>query len=156
MIRKTANVILASGAMGVLVVGVWSMKTVGPGLSFTLWRDAQWTLDVAVGEGRMGLFSATPFTGSADDAVPQRWAYLEFGYKCDYFAGASIRVRAVSFPFWYGVLLLAAYPAITWIRGPGRRRRYRREHNWCVKCSYDLTGNTSGICPECGTRVESP
>ncbi len=23
----------------------------------------------------------------------------------------------------------------------------------CPKCAYDLTGNTSGRCPECGTQV---
>ena len=26
----------------------------------------------------------------------------------------------------------------------------------CEKCGYDLTGNTSGVCPECGTKVVSP
>ncbi len=25
----------------------------------------------------------------------------------------------------------------------------------CRKCSYDLTGNVSGVCPECGTAVEA-
>ena len=24
----------------------------------------------------------------------------------------------------------------------------------CVTCGYDLTGNMSGVCPECGTRVK--
>ena len=24
----------------------------------------------------------------------------------------------------------------------------------CAKCSYDLTGNMSGVCPECGTAAE--
>ena len=24
----------------------------------------------------------------------------------------------------------------------------------CQKCSYDLTGNLSGVCPECGTEIE--
>ena len=26
---------------------------------------------------------------------------------------------------------------------------------YCLSCSYDLTGNTTGRCPECGTRLES-
>ena len=25
----------------------------------------------------------------------------------------------------------------------------------CVKCAYNLTGNTSGVCPECGTPTEA-
>ena len=30
----------------------------------------------------------------------------------------------------------------------------RRVVGLCVKCGYDLTGNTSGVCPECGEKVE--
>jgi hypothetical protein len=26
--------------------------------------------------------------------------------------------------------------------------------NRCQKCNYDLTGNVSGVCPECGTSIE--
>ena len=31
-----------------------------------------------------------------------------------------------------------------------RRRRRLRGKRPCVHCGYELTGNTSGICPECG------
>lgn len=34
---------------------------------------------------------------------------------------------------------------------PPRRTR----PGFCIKCQYDLTGNTSGICPECGTPLKS-
>jgi hypothetical protein len=38
------------------------------------------------------------------------------------------------------------------------RRRLKRDHLYqrgvCHTCGYDLTGNTSGVCPECGTPVE--
>jgi hypothetical protein len=26
----------------------------------------------------------------------------------------------------------------------------------CRRCAYDLTGNVSGVCPECGCRVPDP
>ena len=26
----------------------------------------------------------------------------------------------------------------------------------CATCDYDLTGNTSGVCPECGSPVKAP
>ena len=29
--------------------------------------------------------------------------------------------------------------------------RGRRAKGLCVACGYDLTGNVSGVCPECGT-----
>jgi hypothetical protein len=28
-----------------------------------------------------------------------------------------------------------------------------REHGVCLACGYDLTGNVSGVCPECGTAL---
>jgi hypothetical protein len=41
----------------------------------------------------------------------------------------------------------------------GRVRRaelleHRRHQGQCPRCGYDLTGNASGVCPECGTRGE--
>ncbi len=32
--------------------------------------------------------------------------------------------------------------------------RRARPKGGCSKCGYSLTGNTSGVCPECGTAVE--
>lgn len=32
--------------------------------------------------------------------------------------------------------------------------RVRRKLDRCLRCNYDLRGNTSGICPECGTPVD--
>ena len=43
---------------------------------------------------------------------------------------------------------LALYPTIAFIQGPVRRRRRARK-GLCLKCGYDLTGNVSGVCPEC-------
>ncbi len=31
----------------------------------------------------------------------------------------------------------------------------RRELGLCIHCAYDLTGNTSGVCPECGTPIDT-
>ena len=32
-------------------------------------------------------------------------------------------------------------------------REQRAKRNLCISCGYDLTANTSGVCPECGTPV---
>lgn len=34
-----------------------------------------------------------------------------------------------------------------------RRRISRHRPRPCPRCRYDLTGNVSGICPECGTKL---
>jgi len=31
----------------------------------------------------------------------------------------------------------------------------RRDEKHCVSCRYDLTGNVSGVCPECGSTVRT-
>ena len=33
-------------------------------------------------------------------------------------------------------------------------RRIRWKLDRCLRCNYDLTGNTRGVCPECGTPLE--
>ncbi len=51
-------------------------------------------------------------------------------------------------PFWVpAVLLLPGLAALI----PWRRRRRTVGH--CTQCEYDLTGNVSGVCPECGAPV---
>lgn len=44
--------------------------------------------------------------------------------------------------------LLVGY--IVWKRGEAAARRAQ---GLCVRCGYNLTGNVSGICPECGTTI---
>ena len=51
-----------------------------------------------------------------------------------------------------GSMLFATYPTIAFIRGPLRRWR-RRRRGECLTCGYNLTGNVSGVCPECGTQT---
>ena len=36
------------------------------------------------------------------------------------------------------------------------RRAIRRVRGLCPECAYDLTGNESGVCPECGTATAAP
>src|ERR1043166_984271 len=57
-------------------------------------------------------------------------------------------------PFWLPFVIVVIPTAILWHR---HRRRIPPGH--CAYCNYNLTGNTTGICPECGTPIpkkESP
>jgi hypothetical protein len=60
----------------------------------------------------------------------------------------------VGLPCWYPLVATAILPAC-WIRWFRRRRRSiaRFRKRQCLECGYDLTGNVSGVCPECGTGV---
>ena len=48
-------------------------------------------------------------------------------------------------------VLPSCYLIVRAYRGRISRRTLRRD--FCVNCRYDLTGNISGVCPECGTAV---
>jgi hypothetical protein len=61
-------------------------------------------------------------------------------------AMASVSVR-----LWLLAVALAAYPIVSLIRGPVRRH-HRRRRGLCVRCGYNLAGNTTGVCPECGAQ----
>jgi len=63
------------------------------------------------------------------------WFWREFGAS-----------TSVSFPLWLPLLLIALPTGfLFW---SDHRKRTRMGH--CTTCGYDLKGNTSGTCPECG------
>ena len=58
-------------------------------------------------------------------------------------------------PSWFLLMfagLLGTYPTVVFIRRPFRLAR-RRRNGWCLGCGYDLQGNVSGVCPECGAAT---
>ena len=70
-------------------------------------------------------------------------------------SGASrFRLNYLEFNGWLVAGLVAVYPCATFLRGPWRRHR-RGARGQCVHCGYDLTGNLSGVCPECGGSAEA-
>jgi hypothetical protein len=58
---------------------------------------------------------------------------------------------------WYPAAAAAVLP-VAWLIGlilAHRRQRARSRAGLCPACAYDLTGNVSGVCPECGTHCEA-
>ncbi len=56
----------------------------------------------------------------------------------------------VEMPLYLLVIPFASLTAWLWYRNQRRSRRGQ-----CSECGYDLTGNTSGVCPECGNACET-
>jgi hypothetical protein len=63
----------------------------------------------------------------------------------DYFLKVIAPVGAV-------VLMFVILPCVSHFRASHRAGN----KGICPRCSYDLTGNTSGVCPECGTLIANP
>ena len=66
-----------------------------------------------------------------------------------------IRIDRLYLPLWTPIIMFAAYPSIAFIRGPLRRWR-RGRRGLCLKCGYNLEGNVSGVCSECGRAYAMP
>ena len=64
-------------------------------------------------------------------------------------------VLVVRLRFWFLGALAMVLPAGRLALAAGRRWQRRRHaaRGRCPACGYDLTGNASGTCPECGTAV---
>ena len=56
---------------------------------------------------------------------------------------------SLTLPYSMVIALLLSYPALALIRGPLRRWRRHRK-GLCLRCGYNLEGNVSGVCSECG------
>lgn len=54
------------------------------------------------------------------------------------------------FPTLYIILALLLLPIARFAR-----RLYRRKHNLCIECGYDLRGKTSASCSECGATTKT-
>jgi len=61
------------------------------------------------------------------------------------------RLFLVFFPHWSVALLASCLPLYCVFRLTVGRKRRREGH--CVHCGYNLTGNLSGVCPECGEKT---
>ena len=65
-------------------------------------------------------------------------------------------VRAIFIPYWLIVVALGllSYRSVRLFRY-SNRQRWRREHQCCLTCGYDLHGSPESRCPECGARNEA-
>jgi hypothetical protein len=93
-----------------------------------------------------GGFEVVPCTASID---PARLAAV----RNDWHRRLDAPVGSVA--HWQVVAATAVLPA-GWASLRGRRawvRRRRKAMGLCLRCGYDLRGNVSGTCPECGSSV---
>jgi len=164
VIRKAIIVVLtlAAGASG--TIGVLS----GSGCSswsHSLWSSGDW--------GTTGFRGTSLFWGTSRkimvnhvefldiNAVPSQIRYSGPGWLYDrsvvlneasgLYARSSNLIVSFFIPILLA-LLFSSYPTVLFIRGPLRRHR-RRRRGECIGCGYDLTGNESGVCPECGQQI---
>jgi hypothetical protein len=112
-------------------------------LSFCL---DQGCLCLSYWNGAVFSFKEEPFLSYerfADELRPTRLPFWKGWFHQDKYWSAYL-------PLWMPLLIVAIPTTWLWWRD---RRCIPSGH--CRKCGYDLTGNVSGVCPECGEKVEA-
>ncbi|HEY8747028.1 MAG TPA: hypothetical protein VIM11_03570 [Tepidisphaeraceae bacterium] len=134
--------------------------------------NADGGLQISVADGELSVFQAAgevapnnyPFlnTGGrweltrfwAEGRLPSRPDGIieRFGFKYRARHLLWSRFRQLVVPLWLLVGAFGVPPILLF------RKRYLASSRWasarCPTCSYNLTANTSGVCPECGTPAE--
>ena len=145
MIRKAIIVVLTLAAVGTAAAHVSSEVTYR---HFTIVSSRHASLGITAHRGKLRL----AFLNYLEEKGPC-WTievpiWNGFDYRRFDF-GNKKAYWALSFPTWSAIASFATYPIIALVGVPLRRWR-RRSKGQCRNCVYDLTGNESGVCPECG------
>ncbi len=168
MIRKAIIVVLTLLMVGTIalwirVAALWRTAHTGIGLKYTIQTDIDneriavgsthhLFITIIVNEVVFG-YNTTPSKPICDECVQWYRDTNPPGLRLEH--SSLVRIgrnpSVIRAPLWSLVAFFATYPTIAFIRGPLRTWR-RRRRGRCVSCGYDLTGNVSGVCPECGNE----
>ncbi len=138
---RTRRVAKWTGVAACVVIAVaWmiSLRPVG-GLSGYGWPN----LMVAVSNGEIRLIRGLPFRGPVHSNRFEPGVVWLPHWRFD----MNARTQFITLPLWLPFLLTAIPTVILW------RRDRRIPPGHCQRCGYDLTGNVSGRCPECGSAI---
>ena len=158
MIRKTIIVVLLLGAVGTGTIGALSSTVIvsvlhsGPPTHRRLQIDCT---DSTFPDRDFGICAVEyskrfPKPSKLSAAAPVWYRYLKVIVgRTPIDAQTHDQFLTIQFPLIPLILLFASYPALAFIRGPLRRWRRQRK-GLCLRCGYNLEGNVSGTCSECG------
>lgn len=131
-------------------------------LVLTMWHH-RWQRPLSSDEVRAALSGALrqPFTDNQVRLPFRVYHYTSRSSRADLLASPPCLLGwsqwTLIAPFWVPAVILAFVPTLVLVGGiPRRRRARRRKLGLCLRCGYNLTGNTSGVCPECGTGAGPP
>ena len=151
-ITAVLSLLLLLATVGLWVDGYWN-------LSFVTWNADDYGMTV-VSHGDSLLFSLVDGPDSeimgltsgryASKHILSMKFLLGFGFTNEH--GWAGHFRQVRLPHWFPALIFAILPTI-WLFKWNKRRKLGP--NACSSCGYDLTGNESGVCSECGAAITS-
>jgi hypothetical protein len=96
---------------------------------------------------RLWLLTGTPFAFGAVGSASLVFLFLTPSGLSESWAQAAAAPLFGSLLASSTLIIAARYVA------PQYTRWRNQLHHTCDECGYNLTGNTSGICPECGSHI---
>ncbi len=113
------------------------------------------TFEVSVSDGAFCLVCEHPWSWSplqvelyhGFNGDRKLWSWWFNSYSGP--GGWNGDVSWILVPIWFVAVVLGLPTMWLW------HRDRHRTANLCPKCAYDLRGNTSGVCPECGAVREA-
>jgi hypothetical protein len=114
-----------------------------------------WVLGVQVGAVTVVHAKPAGFLPHLERGLAFRWTQFSFDDWSQFALWPKYdwrsRIRHASVPLWLPLVIMAVPTGTLWWLD---RRRIPPGH--CQKCGYNLTGNVSGRCPECGEPAAQP
>jgi hypothetical protein len=150
-LRRKVRILKWPGLVISLLIAVAWVASVPYQWTYTTRENSgNWTNVHSVWIGEGCLFSIHHFLETPDKyaglGVVYNLAWPRWGIHIWRFQSGDWHLQL---PLWTPFLLVAIPTALLWWRD---RRCIPPGH--CRECGYNLTGNVSGVCPECGMRVQ--
>lgn len=111
------------------------------------WRGCGIATDTAIWASEIFWHSTVSMTDIEDQRSLDAWCNVP-----ELRTRAPIRVVHIGIPIWLVVVASLAWPGFVILR-TRMQRAGRCRRGECLACGYDLQGNVSGQCPECGNRA---
>jgi hypothetical protein len=138
--------VYAGATLALAIAGLWIASA--PWV-FRWWycRDFPYIWCVSCGAGQISIARDNPMLRFGDIYLPPLYPSRERARHLVWLPAVTWRsdLKCVQMPLWIPLLLVIAATAWLWLR----LRSTPAGH--CRTCGYDLTGNVSGRCPECGS-----
>lgn len=154
----------------------WIMRSALAAMLAVFLFSYLWSFDFTIGYGKKGvsLFAVRGITycnitfdyprgfpGAPPSGVPRvsaRRAPTELGYPAHHGLIPSFKCGGRLWHIRLPLIPLLAFLGVAVVLGslPSLNRAHLARRQRCTECAYDLTGNISGVCPECGRDIWPP